>query len=61
MNEMLKDIILSTVALGGVSLFATFFIILSNHKKELWDNIKFEDKNEGKQYKKRNDTSMENE
>lgn len=60
MNEMLKNVILSIVALGGVSLFATFFIILNKCKKELWDCIEFEDKYEGKQNKKRHDKCVGN-
>ena len=55
MSEMLKNIILSIVAIGGISLFATFFIILNNNKDEIWESIEFEDENEGKQDKTRND------
>ncbi|MBO5143000.1 MAG: hypothetical protein J6C46_08465 [Clostridia bacterium] len=57
MSEMLKNIILSIVALGGVTLFATFFIILNKCKKEIWGCIEFEKEHD----KKRNDRHMGNE
>ena len=27
------------VAIGGISLFATFFIILGLHKKQIWEEM----------------------
>ena len=44
----ITNFIITIVAIGIVSLFVTFFIILGLHKKELWDEIykryKFKDK-----------------
>lgn len=38
MNGIL-NLIIKIVAIGVVSLFATFFIIVGLHKKEIWEEI----------------------
>lgn len=35
----LVNLVISIVAIGIVSLFATFFIIMGMHKKEIWEEI----------------------
>ena len=34
------NLVISIVAIGGISLFATFFIIMGLHKKEIWQEIR---------------------
>lgn len=34
------NLVISIVAIGGISLFATFFIIMGLHKEEIWKEIK---------------------
>jgi len=38
MNEIF-NLLITIVAIGIVSLFATFFIICGLHKKEIWEKI----------------------
>lgn len=47
MIEALKEIILTIVAVGSLAFFATFFMLISPYKKEIWSTVKFEDENEG--------------
>ena len=36
----LVNLVISIVAIGVVSLFATFFITVGLHKKEIWEEIR---------------------